>query len=333
MHPAIQAAATIALALGAALAYFRAANRGLDLLLPLRGPRAGANLARASRIRPWLFLAPALAAMALYLVWPVLATAWLSLHDRSGEAFVGLANYRALAADPKFAEALRNTLLWLLVAPAAATAIGLAAAEITDRIAWGAVARALIFMPMAISFVGAAVIWKLVYDARPPGQEQVGILNALVLAAGGEPRQWLQIPLWNNFFLMAVLVWIQTGFAMVILAAALRGVPGETIEAAVLDGAGPWRLFLAIKLPQIRGAIVVVWTTITLTVLKVFDIVLAMTNGEWDTQVLANYVFARLFRSGGGDWGAGSAAAMAIMVLVTPILLWNLAAARRAGRR
>ena len=184
---------------------------------------------------------------------------------------------------------------------------------------------------MAISFVGAAVIWKLVYDARPIDADQIGILNAVYLTLGGtEPQQWLTIPFWNNFFLMAVLIWIQTGFAMVILSAALRGVPEETIEAAIIDGANPWQIFFKIKVPQIMGTIVVVWTTITIVVLKVFDIVFAMSNGQWETQVLANYMYDKLFRA--NDWGTGSAAAMVIMLLVMPILVWNVRNARKEMR-
>jgi alpha-glucoside transport system permease protein len=226
---------------------------------------------------------------------------------------------------------MRNNMLWLVVVPALSTAFGLLAAQLTDRLRWGNFAKSLIFMPMAISFVGASVIWKLIYDARPAGQDQIGILNALYIWFGGtEPQTWLTIPFWNNFFLMIVLVWIQAGFAMVILSAALRAIPEETIEAAIIDGANPFQIFFKIKVPQIMGTIVVVWTTITITVLKVFDIVLAMTNGQWQTQVLANYMYDKFFRA--FDVGVGSAAAMIIMLLVTPILVWNVYNARKEMR-
>jgi len=229
--------------------------------------------------------------------------------------------------EPKFWEALKNNAMWLAVVPALATGFGLLAAQLTDRLKWGNIAKSLIFMPMAISFIGAAVIFKLVYDMRPIEQEQIGILNALYLNFGGEaPIAWLTVPFWNSFFLMAVLVWIQTGFAMVILSAALRGIPEETIEAAIVDGANPFQVFFKIKVPQIKGTIMVVWTTITIVVLKVFDIVFAMTNGQWETQVLANYMYDKLF--GSNDWGVGSASAMVIMLLVTPILVWNVRNAR-----
>jgi alpha-glucoside transport system permease protein len=290
------------------------------------------------------------------------------------------------------------------VVPAASTAFGLLAAQLTDRIRWGNLAKSMIFMPMAISFVGASVIWKLIYDTREAGQPQIGLLNALwmqaeggffsililrvlpavllaVVAAGilwllwlqvrdfagggtwakvlrglgllvgawlafvalswalgaatavlpyGKPQFWLQIPFWNNFFLMAVLIWLQTGFAMVILSAALRGVPEETIEAAILDGANPFQIFFKIKVPQIMGTIVVVWTTITITVMKVFDIVRAMTGGQQETQVLANYMYDKLFVA--VDWGVGSASAMIILLLVSPILVWNVYSARKEMR-
>lgn len=330
MHPAFQGLLTIVIGVGACIGYFYFSNIILDkVIFPARGPQAGRNINRANLVRPWLFLLPGLTALGLYLAYPVFETLRLSLTDRDlGGAFVGLENYAKMSDDPKFWEAMRNNALWLLVVPAMSTAFGLLVAQLTDRIRWGALAKSLIFMPMAISFVGAAVIWKLVYDARPLGTEQIGILNAIYLGLGGEnPQTWLTIPFWNNFFLMIVLIWIQTGFAMVILSAALRGVPEETIEAAIVDGANPFQIFFKIKVPQIMGTIVVVWTTITIVVLKVFDIVFAMTNGQWETQVLANYMYDKLFRS--NDWGVGSAAAMVIMLLVTPILVWNVYNARK----
>ena len=333
MHPAILGLLTIVIGVGACVGYFYFSNLFLDkVLFPPKGPNAGRNINRANMIRPWLFLFPALFALGLYLAYPVVETIRLSLTDRDqGGAFVGLANYSQMLGEPKFWEAMRNNMLWLIVVPALSTAFGLLVAQLTDRLAWGNFAKSLIFMPMAISFVGAAVIWKLVYDARPPGTEQIGVLNALYIWFGGtEPQQWLTLPFWNNFFLMIVLVWIQTGFAMVILSAALRGIPEETVEAAIVDGANPFQIFFQIKVPQIMGTIVVVWTTITIVVLKVFDIVFAMTNGQWETQVLANYMYDKLFRA--SDWGVGSAAAMVIMLLVTPILVWNVYNARKEMR-
>lgn len=335
MHPALQGLMTIIFGVGGCVTYYYLSNQFLDkVLCPAKGPNTGRNINRANLIRPWLFLFPAVLALGLYLAYPVIETLRMSLSERipgGGSTFVGFDNYSQMFAEPKFWEALSNNMLWLIVVPGFSTAIGLLAAQLTDRISWGNIAKALIFMPMAISFVGAAVIWKLVYDTRPIDQDQIGVLNAIYLTlGGGEPQTWLTLKIWNNFFLMAVLIWIQTGFAMVILSAALRGIPEETIEAAILDGASPVQIFFKIKIPQIVGTIVVVWTTITIVVLKVFDIVFAMTNGQWETQVLANYMYDKLFRA--NDWGVGSASAMIIMLLVTPILIWNVYNARKEMR-
>ncbi len=408
MHPALQGLLTIVVGVSACVGYFYFSNQFLDrVLFPAKGPDAGRNINRANQIRPWLFLFPAILALGLYLAYPVFETLRLSLTDRdAGGAFVGLDNYQQMFGESKFWEALRNNMFWLIVVPAASTAFGLLVAQVTDRIAWGNVAKSLIFMPMAISFVGASVIFKLIYDTRAADTAQIGIMNAvwlqfeggvgsflflrilpvlillsfaaIVAYAGyvigrplwsdayragggamkvgravvvlvavwlavlalrnvidvmtmsfpyGEPQTWLTIPFFNSFLLMVVLIWIQTGFAMVILSAALRGIPEETIEAAIIDGANPFQVFFSIKVPQIIGTIVVVWTTITLIVLKVFDIVFAMTNGQWETQVLANYMFDKLFRA--NDWGVGSAGAVMIMLLVTPILIWNVHNARK----
>ncbi len=334
MNPALQAALTIVIGVGGCVGYFYFSNQILDKVLSPRGPNAGRNINLANLIRPWLFLLPAILALGIYLAYPVVETLRLSLTERTGgggSKFVGLKNYQQMMNEPKFWEAMRNNLLWLVVVPALSTVFGLLAAQLSDRVRWGNIAKSLIFMPMAISFVGAAVIWKLVYDTRPIDTEQIGVFNAIYLSLGGDaPINWLTVPLWNNFLLMIVLVWIQTGFAMVILSAALRGIPEETIEAAIVDGANPFQVFFKIKVPQIMGTIVVVWTTITIVVLKVFDIVFAMTNGQWETQVLANYMYDKLFRS--NDWGVGSASAMVIMLLVTPILVWNVYNARKEMR-
>jgi len=325
MHPALLGLVTIIVGVGACVGYFYFANQLLDkVLFPAKGPNIGRNINRREMIRPWVFLFPAIFALGLYLAYPVVETLRLSLTDRDqGGAFIGLANYQQMFGQEKFWEALRNNFLWLLIVPAMSTAFGLIIAQLTDRIKWGGVAKSLIFMPMAISFVGAAVIWKLIYDTRPIEQDQIGVMNAIYMFFGGtDPKTWLTIPIWNSIFLMIVLIWIQTGFAMVILSAALRGIPEETIEAAIVDGANPFQVFFKIKMPQISGTIVVVWTTITITVLKVFDIVFAMTNGQWGTQVLANYMFNQLFVA--NDWGVGSASAMIIMLMVSPILVWNV---------
>jgi alpha-glucoside transport system permease protein len=306
--------------------YYWLSDKILQLALPVRGGdarRASANLRAQAAIRPWLFLGPALLLMAVYLIYPVISTFILSFYDRSGDYFVGLANYRWAAGDEQFRQSIFNNILWLAVVPAACTFFGLVIAVLTDRIWWGNIAKSLIFMPMAISFVGASVIWKFIYEFRGGSEAQIGLLNAVVQFFGGDPQVWIALPFWNNFFLMAILIWIQTGFAMVILSAALRSIPEETIEAAVIDGANGWQIFWKIMVPQIWGTIAVVWTTITILVLKVFDIVLTMTNGQWNTMVLANLMFDWMFR-GGGDSGRSAVIALVIMAAVTPIMIWNI---------
>jgi alpha-glucoside transport system permease protein len=240
------------------------------------------------------------------------------------EEFVFFRNYEwafVSQGSGEFWISVRNNLLWLLV-PFLSTVFGLVIAVLADRIRWGAIAKSLIFMPMAISFVGASVIWKFVYDLRPTDSDQIGLLNAVIVGLGGKPEAWIAFEPWNNFFLMVILIWIQTGFAMVLLSAALRGIPDETLEAARIDGANEVQLFFQIMIPQIMSTILVVLTTITITVLKVFDIVLAMTNGQFGTQVLANMMYTQAFRA--FHDGRGSAVAMVIMVAVIPILVWNI---------
>jgi len=323
MSPMLQGLVTILIGVGSCVAYFYVSNLILDkVLFPPRGADPGKNVSRANAVRPWLFMFPAMAALGLYLVYPVVGSFWRSLFNRSGETFIGLGNYEALAQDEAFRTAVLNNLLWVLVVPAAATFIGLVAAQLTDRLSWGNVAKSLIFLPMAISFVGASLIWKFVYA----NEADIGLINALRAALGAErPVDVLQIPFWNNFFLMVVLIWIQTGFAMVILSAALRGIPEETVEAAILDGANPFQIFFRIKVPQIVSTIVVVWTTITVLVLKVFDIVYTMTGGNFGTQILPSYMMSFMFR----DDGRATAVAFVIMIIVLPVMVWNIRQVRK----
>ena len=328
MEQVSQALLTIFIGVGGCAFWYWASNTVLDSVFPSRGANAGNNINKANLIRPWLFVGPAVVILSGYLIYPVFNTLVRSFMDKSSSHFVGFKNFAWLLSDGKFHESMLNQFLWLLIVPALATFFGLLAAQLTDRIRWGNIGKALIFMPMAISFVGAGVIWKFVY-ANSDGN-QIGLLNAVVQAMGGESHHWLQAPFWNNIFLMIVLVWIQTGFAMVILSAALRGIPEDTIEAAIIDGASPLQIFMKIKVPQIAGTIGVVWTTITITVLKVFDIVFVMTNGEWGTQVLANMMYDLLFDQ--SDYGRGSAVAIVIMILGLPIMWWNVRNARKELR-
>jgi len=313
----------VVVSIGFCLLYFAGSNFVLDRILALPGTTTNRREQVRSVVQPWLFLAPALLLLGVYLVYPFFDTFRLSFFDAAGQNFVGLANYKWVFFDENFLITIRNNLLWLLVVPAASTVLGLVVAVLADRVWWGHVAKTLVFMPMAISFVGASVIWKFVYDYRGPDAEQIGIVNALVRGMGLEPQAWITLPFWNNFFLMAILVWIQTGFAMVILSAALRGVPNDTIEAARIDGASELQIFFSIMVPQVMSTILVVWTTITITVLKVFDIVMAMTGGQWDTSVLANLMYDWMFR-GGGDYGRSSTLAMVLMFAVIPVMAFNI---------
>ena len=399
MNPAFQGLIIIIIGVSGCLAYFYLSNQLLDkVLFPPRGENAGRNINRANIIRPWLFSFPVILLGGVYLIYPLFETLRLSFTDRDlGGAFVGLANYQEMFSQKRFLEAMRNDILWLTVVPTASTALGLLVALLTDRIAWGNIAKTFIFMPMAYSFVGASMAFFLIYD----GRSEVGALNAiwmqfeggigsflflrifpatillgfaalavyacylflrpffiseerkgeiitaaLRVVAGavlaylgvmaflnvidvftitwtyGKSQSWLTIPFWNSFFLMAVLIWTQTGLAMVILSAALRGIPQETIEAAIIDGAKPFQLLSRIKIPQILGTIVVVWTMIFVVALRVFDIVFTGTYGNWQTEVLANYLYRTLFVD--LDFGVGSASVIILVMITLPIMIYNV---------
>ncbi len=326
MSPLLQGITTIVIGVGGCVLYFWASSYVLDkVIFPAKGPNIGRNINRANAVRPWLFLFPAVFALGLYLAYPVVGSFFRSLYNRSGEDFVGLANYAQLFSSAEFQTAFLNNILWVLFVPAAATFFGLIVAQLTDKLSWGNIAKSLIFMPMAISFVGASLIWKFVYA----NDFDIGMINAIRAAFGAtDSVDPMQIPFWNNFFLMVILIWIQTGFAMVILSAALRGIPEETVEAAILDGANPFQLFFKIKVPQIAPTIVVVWTTITILVLKVFDIVYTMTGGNFGTEILPSYMMKFMFR----DDGLATAVAFVIMLAVLPVMIWNIRQARAEMR-
>ena len=276
-----------------------------------------------SSIRAFIFIAPAFLILLTYILYPVAETIRLSFFDKYGRDFVGISNYIWAVNDPEFKRGILNNLGWLLIVPTLSTFFGLVIANLADRIWWGTIAKSIIFMPMAISFVGAGVIWKFVYDYRGPGDQQIGFLNAIIVYLGFEPQAWITIPIWNNLFLMAIMIWIQTGLAMIIFSAALRGIPKEMLEAARIDGASELKIFTSIIIPYLNQTILVIWTIITIVVLKIFDIILAVTNGQWQTEVLANLMFDWMFR-GGGDSGRGSVFAIIIMVAVIPIMVLNI---------
>ena len=299
--------------------YFRLFNFILDYIIKYKIISHGYE----NSIRSIIFIAPAFLVLFTFILFPVFETIRLSFYDKFGREFIGFDNYLWAIKDNEFRRSILNNLGWLLIVPTLSTFFGLVIANLTDRIWWGTIAKSIIFMPMAISFVGAGVIWKFIYDYRGVDDQQIGLLNAIVVSFGLEPQAWLTIPIWNNLFLMAIMIWIQTGLALVIFSAALRGIPKETLEAARIDGASEFRIFWSIIIPFLEQTILVIWTIITILVLKVFDIIYAMTNGQWQTEVLANLMYDWMFR-GGGDSGRGSVLAFCIMIGVIPILAWNL---------
>ena len=299
--------------------YFHLSNLALDFF----SGKNSNNFSQKSVLRPYIFIAPAVIILVIFILYPVVETLRLSFFNKTGFEFVGIKNYVWAAKDPEFKRAILNNLGWLLVVPSLCAFFGLVIAYLADKLWWGTIAKSIIFMPMAISFVGAGVIWKFVYDYRGPGDDQIGFLNAVVVSLGFEPQAWMTIPVWNNLFLMAIMIWIQTGLAMVIFSAALRGIPKEMLEAARIDGASEFKIFTSIIIPYLEKTILVIWTIITILVLKIFDIILAMTNGQWNTEVLANLMYDWMFR-GGGDSGRGSLMAIVIMIGVIPIMIWNI---------
>ena len=274
-------------------------------------------------LRYGVFLGPALLLLLVGLIYPALRTIWMSFIDKRSENFIGFDNYIWAFTIPEIQIVLRNTVLWVIFVPIVSTLIGLAIAYMTDRMKSAAVVKSLIFMPMAISFVGASVIWGFMYNFEPNEDKvEIGLLNAILRGVGIEPRNFLLEAPGNTFFLIAVLVWIKTGFAMVILSAAMKNVPDEVVEAAMLDGASNWSRFIKVTLPMIRGTVVVVLTTITIGTLKVFDIVRTMTGGNFQTNVIANEMYAQSFRQ--LNYGQGSALAVLLFVGVIPIIWYNV---------
>ena len=271
---------------------------------------------------PWLYLAPALVILFVYLVYPIAGTVYYSFFDKRSETFVGLANYTwALTSKPMLI-AIRNNLLWLVFFTVFVVGFGLLLAVLADRVRYESPLKSIIFLPMAISFVGAGVIWKFVYAFRPKGAEQIGLLNAIITALGGEPIGWLVNRSINNFALIVVGIWVWTGFCMVVLSAAYKGIPRELIEAARVDGANEWQIFRRITLPLMMPTIAVVTTTMVINVLKVFDIVYVMTNGDFGTEVLANRMYKEMFNF--RNYGRASAIAVVLLLAIVPVMLINI---------
>lgn len=312
----IIAVLALVLGVGGVWALFVSANRVVDLLGRF-----------AERIRPLVFVGPAVALLGFALVYPAISTIVTSLREDGGAAD----NYRFAFTDPDMIVAFRNNVLWLVVGTAGSVLIGLLFAALVDRVKREAFAKTFIFLPLAISLVGASVIWRFVYAWRPEGEPQIGVVNAVGSALGAEPVPWLQTPPVNTFALIAIMIWLQTGFAMVVLSAALKGVPVELIEAARIDGASEPQLFFKVILPSIRGAILTVATAIFIAILKVFDIVFVMTGGRFDTEVVANRMFTEMFKF--RNFGRASALAVVLMIVVVPFMVLNIRNMRRQETR
>ncbi|HEX6145158.1 MAG TPA: sugar ABC transporter permease [Acidimicrobiia bacterium] len=324
-----QALVAMILGVGGIWALFYAANVMIEAL-PGRATEF---------LRPYVFVVPAVAVVSLYLIYPTVGTVVESFTDVP-EGSDALTNYRQAFTNGDVLQAIRNNLVWLLIAPAVSVAIGLAFAALVDRVRRESVAKSFVFMPLAVSFVGAAVIWRFMYAWKPPGQPQIGVLNAIWVGAGGvlvdlgllsevEPVAWLQAIPWNTLALIAIMVWLQVGLAMVILSAAIKGVPPELIEAARIDGASELQTFFRITVPSIRGSILTVFTTIAIAVLKIFDIIFVTTGGNFDTSVVAVRMYQEMFRF--RNFGQATTMAVILLIAVLPIMALNIRNLRRQG--
>lgn len=315
VNKALQVTVAVIVGVGGVWALYWAMDRTVSLL----PDRAGVA------VRPFAFAGPAMILLGFYLVYPAVDTFILSFRDNRGEEWIGLANYQRVFTESQYLIGIRNSVVWALVVPLVCVVVGLAFATLADRMRRKseAIAKSLIFLPMAISFVGASVVWTFVYSFRSAGfGEQIGILNAIWVNLGNEPIQWTALQPWNNLFLMVILIWLQTGFAMVILSSAIKSVPEDLLEAARIDGANEWNVFRQIVVPSIASTIVVVWTTVLITTWKVFDIVFVMTGGRDGTQVVAQQMVTEFFTF--RNFGLGSTLAVILFIAIIPILIINI---------
>lgn len=295
------------------------------------------------------FLGPVTIAMAVGLLYPALGTAWRSFQvsqvavgpdgkpivnprtgQRTSEEVFSLNNYTTIFTDPTFQKVLVNTVFWVVLVPLVATAFGLVYATLVDRTRFEKAAKALVFLPLAISMVGASIIWKFVYDYRQAGANQIGLANQILVWLGLEPYQFLLTDPWNTFFLIVVMIWIQAGFAMTVLSAAIKSVPDDIVEAAQIDGATGFKLFMKVTVPTIRPAVVVVITTIAMGSLKAFDIVRTMTGGNFGTSVVANEFYTQTFVQGKAGVGIGAALAVVLFIIIIPVIVYNVRQMRLA---
>lgn len=279
--------------------------------------------------QPYIFIGPAAVLLGWFLVGPTIRTLYLSFFDADSATFVGLQNFISVFTDRQMLTSFRNNLLWMIFGTFTCVSLGLFIAIFADRSRFDRLAKSIIFMPMAISFVGAAVIWRFVYYYAPADAEQIGLLNAVVTGLGGEPQGWVtQLQPWNNLFLIVIMAWLQTGFAVVVLSAALKGVPDDLLEAGRIDGASERRIFFNIILPYIKGTLITVTTTILIFSLKIFDVVIAMTGGQYGTEVIATNFYRQFFVN--RNFGYGSAIAIVLLLAVIPVMIYNL---RQLGKQ
>ena len=278
------------------------------------------------RLKPWVFIGPAVAAIGLFLVYPAIRTFILSFANARSTAWVGFENYTDLLGSEAFRQTLYNTLLWIAVVPAVTVALGLGVAVLADRLGPQSekLSKSIIFLPMAISGVGQATIWRFIYEARPEGEPQIGLQNAVWTALGFDPVAWLQVDTlhFNSFLLMIILIWAQVGFSMVLLSAAVKGVPVDTLEAARIDGANERQIFFRVIVPQIWATVITVFITVLISVMKIFDVVYVMTNGNFNTDVIAVNFFNELFRNGNN--GRASAIVVMLMIAVLPVIIYQV---------
>jgi alpha-glucoside transport system permease protein len=294
---------------------------GLILFFVDRAPKKGRDV-----IQLLAFLLPAVALVGLGLVYPAIRTTITAFGDKAGN-FIGLDNFVWMFTQPEALVTLRNTVIWVILVPLVSTVVGLAYAVFIDKSRGERIFKVIVFMPVAISLVGAGIIWKFVYEYRPAEVNQIGLLNQILVWLGQEPVLWLQTEPINTLMLIIVMIWVQTGFAMVILSASIKGVSVEQLEAAELDGTNAWQRFRNVTLPGIRGGMVVVVTTITIATLKVFDIVRTMTAGNFNTSVVANEMYTQAFRA--VQPGRGAALAVILFLMVLPIVLYNVRVMRQ----
>jgi alpha-glucoside transport system permease protein len=286
-----------------------------------------ANGKKARPIAIVIFLGPALVLLLAGLIIPAIRTFVFSFMNPDSNGWVGFDNYYWMTQDPNIKTIMVNTILWIMVVPIFTAALALLLAIMLDRIKHESIPKSLLFMPMAISFVGASIIFKFVYEYRDPGEVQIGLLSSVVDFLGGTPKDWMLSKPLNTFLLMIIYVWTQMGFGMVILSAAIKAVPADIVEASSLDGASGWRLFRNITFPMIKGTFIVVLATGVVGSLKLFDIVRTMTGGNFGTNVLANEMYSQVFVQ--FDQGKGSALAIVLFLLVTPILIYNIRSLRK----